>query len=80
MRRISGQRRGEGGFAAVVVMVAILAVLMIYTTANVRVLVHLQNELKLIEQQQLRCLNGASAGVPAAGNAPVESPASRETR
>jgi hypothetical protein len=75
MRRISGQRRGEGGFAAVVVMVAILAVLMIYTTANVRVLVHLQNELKLIEQQQLRRLSGASAG-----GAPVESPASRETR
>ncbi|MCX8091387.1 MAG: hypothetical protein N3I86_10760 [Verrucomicrobiae bacterium] len=47
------RRRGrERGAVAVVVIVTMLAVLMIYTMSNVRTLVYLQGELKLLEQRQ----------------------------
>lgn len=49
-------QRRERGAVAVVVIVTMLAVLMIYSAANVRTLVHLQNELKLLEQRHTQRL------------------------
>lgn len=72
MRISSVQRRGERGAVAVLVIVTMLAVLMIYSAANVRVLAQLQSELKLLEQRQTqRLAKGAALRAAASGTRTV---------
>ena len=52
-------RRGERG-SAVIVVIALLAIVLLYLGANVRTLNSLGRELKLIERQQTRRLEQAS--------------------
>jgi predicted metalloprotease len=54
-----GPRRGERG-SAVIVVIALLAIVLLYLGANVRTLNSLGRELKLIERQQTRRLEQAS--------------------
>jgi hypothetical protein len=76
--RRSAARHGERGFL-VIALLAILAIMLIYVNANVRLLGNLKRELKLVEQQQIQRLektgaqplplinartNGASARAP----------------
>lgn len=56
-------RRHERGVAVVVVL-ALLAILMLYITANVRSLRIMSQEIKLVEQRQLRHWSRGAA-VPA---------------
>ena len=61
----SPRRRKQG--VAVVVVLALLAILMLYITANVRSLRIMSQEIKLVEQRQLRHWNAtAIAPLPAA--------------
>ena len=53
-------RRGEDGMA-VVVVIALLAILLIYVTGNARTLHLLGRDVKLVEQQQLRRLAAAGS-------------------
>lgn len=72
MKISSVQRRDERGAVAVVVIITILAVLMIYSAANVRVLAQLQSELKLLEQRQTqRLAKGAALRAAASGTRTV---------
>jgi type II secretory pathway component PulK len=56
-------RRGKQGMAVLVVLV-LLAILMLYITANVRSLHIMSQEIKLVEQRQLRHWSSGAA-VPA---------------
>jgi hypothetical protein len=51
-------RRNESGMATVVFII-LLAIMMILVTAESRALLHLRREVKLVEQQQLKRLNGS---------------------
>ena len=53
-------RRGERGFL-VIALLAILAIMLIYVNANVRLLGHLRRELKLVEQKQIQRLEKMGA-------------------
>lgn len=50
---LSSTRRHEQGVAVIVVL-ALLAILLLYVTANVRSLRIMSQEIKLVEQRQLR--------------------------
>ena len=51
-------RGGEHGMATVV-FIALLAIMMILVTAEGRALFQLHREVKLLEQQQIKRLNGS---------------------
>ena len=51
-------RSGERGMATVV-FIALLAIMMILVTAESRALYRLHREVKLLEQQQIKRLNGS---------------------
>ena len=53
-------RRGERGFFVISLMV-ILAIMLIYVNANMRLLGSLQRELKLVEQAQIQRLEKTGA-------------------
>lgn len=53
---LRGPRRSEGG-SAVFVCVALLAIMVIFITANSGALFHLRGEINLLEQQQVKRLN-----------------------
>jgi len=50
-------KRSEGGMATVI-FIALLAIMMILVTAETRALIRLHQEVKLLERQQLKRLNG----------------------
>ena len=54
-------RRCEQGMASVIVL-AFLAILLIYVSINARAILCLENEVKLVEKQQIKRLD-ASSGV-----------------
>jgi len=51
-------KRNESGMATAVFII-LLAIMMILVTAESRALLHLHREVKLLEQQQLKRLNGS---------------------
>ena len=53
-------RRSERGFLVIALLV-ILAIMLIYVNANVRLLGHLKRELKLVEQKQILRLEKTGA-------------------
>jgi len=53
-------RRSERGFL-VIALLAILAIMLIYVNANVRLLGHLKRELKLVEHKQILRLEKTGA-------------------
>lgn len=57
--RVSSPPRRQSGSAVIVVM-ALLAIILIYVAGNLRTLTNLGRELKLLERQQIRRLQGAS--------------------
>lgn len=61
----SSPRRRERGVAVIVVL-ALLAILMLYVTANVRSLRIMSQEIKLVEQRQLRHWNATAITPPPA--------------
>ncbi len=52
-------RRHESG-SAIIVVLALLAIIMIYVASNLRTLDNLDRELKLVERQQLHRLQAAA--------------------
>jgi len=58
--RVSLPRRRQAGSAVIVVM-ALLAIILVYLAANLRTLDSLGRELKLLERQQTRRLQTATA-------------------
>jgi len=62
-RGLNAPRQSEGG-SAVFLFIALLAIMMILVTANIRSLFHLRREVKLLEQQQIRRLNASQTNAP----------------
>jgi hypothetical protein len=56
----SARSKQRQGGVAVIVMLALLSILLIYITANVRSLAVLQRELSLTEQRQIQRLKARS--------------------
>jgi hypothetical protein len=56
---VSRHPRRQSG-SAVIVVIALLAIILIYVAGNLRTLTHLGRELKLLERQQIRRIQGAS--------------------
>jgi hypothetical protein len=50
----------QSGMAVIVVM-TILSIILIYVVGNLRMLHHLSRDLKLVEQKQIRRLEGTNA-------------------
>jgi hypothetical protein len=55
--RTSLRERQRQGGVAVIVMLALLSIILIYITANIRSLTVLERELKLTEQRQIHRLD-----------------------
>jgi hypothetical protein len=53
---LAAPKRGEGGFITIT-FVVLLAIMMILVTAETRSVIHLRQETKLLEQQQVKRLN-----------------------
>ncbi len=53
-------RRRQSGSAVIVVM-ALLAIMLIYVAGNLRTIAHLGREVRLVEQQQIRRLQKEAA-------------------
>lgn len=51
--------RGDEGGMATVIFIALLAIMMILVTVESRALYQLHREVKLLEQQQIKRLNGS---------------------
>ena len=67
--------RHETGMMTIL-FIALLAIMMILATAEIRALIHLHREVKFLEQQQVKRLNGPQTNaVPG-----VELPAKPEVR
>jgi hypothetical protein len=56
---VSRSRHGQSGSAVIVVM-ALLAIILVYVAGNLKTLANLGRELKLLERQQIRRLQNAS--------------------
>jgi len=55
--RRAAPKRSEAG-SAVLLFISLLAIMMILVTAESRALFHLHREVKFLEQQQIKRLNG----------------------
>ena len=55
-------KRSESGMATIL-FIALLAIMMILVTAEARALMHLRREVKFLEQQQIKRLNGSPTNV-----------------
>jgi hypothetical protein len=65
-------RREEEGLATVF-FIALLAILAMVILANSMALIHLHDEVKLLEQQQIKRLNGTQANsAPLSASNPVQ--------
>lgn len=58
IRRKKLGNANERGMVATVLFIALLAIMMILVTAESRALFHLHREVKFLEQQQVKRLNG----------------------
>lgn len=56
-RDFNAQKRNEEGLATIV-FITLLAIMLMLVTANSMALIHLHKEVKLLEQQQVKHLNG----------------------
>jgi hypothetical protein len=63
--RLTAPKHGENGMATLV-FITLLAIMMILVTAEARALFHLHREVKFLEQQQIKRLNGNPASAPVA--------------
>ena len=63
LRKARPQPRQSG--SAVVVVLALLAILLVYVAGNIRTLANLGRELRLLERQQTRRLQTAALGTNA---------------
>ena len=63
--------RGRHSGSAVIVVMALLAIILVYVAANLRTLYLLSAELRLLERQQIQRLQGAAPATssPAAAGA-----------
>lgn len=60
-------QKNENGFATIV-FISLLAIMVMLAAANTAALIHLHREVKLLEQQQIKRLNGPSADSRPVGN------------
>jgi hypothetical protein len=63
--RAQSNQKPESGMATVV-FIALLAIMLILVTAESRALFHLHREVKFLEQQQIKRLNGSPTNPVAA--------------
>ena len=59
IQQTNPSRKSENGMATVV-FIALLLIMMILVTAESRALIQLHREVKLLEQQQIKRLDGSS--------------------
>ena len=52
--RLPLQNRTEGGFVATVLFIALLAIMLMLATAGGMAIIHLHNEVKLLEREQIK--------------------------
>jgi len=71
VHRIRSSRREYG--VAVIVILALLAILMIYVAGNLRTLDHLEREVQLLERKQILRLQATARPASSAVEAPGES-------
>jgi hypothetical protein len=64
-------RRRQNG-SAVLIFIMLLAIMMILATADSKALSRLHQEIKLLEQQQIKCLNAAQTNTVAVVKSPVK--------
>ena len=57
--RLALQNRKEGGFVATVLFIALLAIMLTLATAGGMAIIHLHNEVKLLEREQIKRLNSS---------------------
>jgi hypothetical protein len=71
-RREAPRRPTHQSGTAVIVVLVIIAILMIYVAANIRTLNNVGRELKLIEQKQVRRLQGPPRNLEAPASDPAK--------
>ena len=69
IQRLHPARRNERGMATMIFIV-LLAIMMILVMAESRALIQLHREVKFVEQQQIKRLNGPTANAGAATTTP----------
>ena len=74
--KIIRKHRPQG--LAVIVVLALLAIILLYVTANIRTLNHLKRDLKIIEQKQVQRLQPPSSAQTPATNTPAAATAARD--
>lgn len=58
--RLPHRNRKEGGFVATVLFVALLTIMLMLATASGMAIIHLHNEVKLLEREQIKRLNSSA--------------------
>lgn len=76
-KRFSRARFGkEGGFAATVLFITLLTIMLLLATAGGMALIHLHKEVKVLEREQIKRLNSSitnSVAIPPANVTPMNS-------
>lgn len=67
-------QKNADGFATIV-FISLLAIMVLLAAANTAALIHLHHEVKLLEQQQIRRLNGSQAPLARPTNSNTTQPA-----
>lgn len=55
--RLALKNRKEGGFVATILFIALLTIMLMVTTAGGMAIIHLHNEVKVLEREQIKRLN-----------------------
>jgi hypothetical protein len=69
-------QKNENGLATIM-FVTLLAIIVLLAAANTAALIHLHRDVKLLEQQQIKRLNGSQANSGPAANASATNPNSK---
>jgi hypothetical protein len=69
-------QKNEGGLATIV-FISLLAIMVLLAAANTAALIHLHRDVKLLEQQQIKRLNGSQANSGPAANVSATNPNSK---
>lgn len=69
-------QKNESGLATII-FISLLAIMVLLAAANTAALIHLHRQVKLLEQQQIKRLNGSQAAPAAVANLNVTSTSSK---
>jgi hypothetical protein len=69
-------KKNEGGLATIM-FISLLAIMVLLAAANTAALIHLHRDVKRLEQQQIKRLNGSQADSTPAANSNTTNPSSK---